>query len=156
MSLRDSIVKWFIRYAWPEIKKLIIEFAAVLADRLFEKTKKALREYFAKRTRQAEEHVAEAERAAQAAKSDIERARQEAKAEVWREVVCDLRHGNEELRDRLSQLLNETKEAHGRHLDGLESTDVFDLSNDQEPRAKDALLMLPPPDQEIIKPHGPA
>ncbi len=144
MSVWQSIVKWFIKYAWPEIQEFIKRLIPELLNWVYQQVQEVLD---ASRLRQA----GEAEQKAQAAQQRAEQTTnaQDAEhfrkiAEVWQKVADDLRQENERLKEEVSKLFAETNTAAQRNVSLLTAEDVFEIHDKTLSLKKNPNLTLLP------------
>ncbi len=117
MSILSKISKWLVKVFWPWFTKhawpFIKEHVSELIDLLLGTLKDQVKDYAAKRSERRESEAAErardAEKRAESADSHPEKEKWEAVAGVWREVANTFRDENDALKNRLEEVIAETK-----------------------------------------------
>lgn len=117
MNIWKQIVKWlsvifwpwFVKHAWPFIKKHVVEIITYL----FDEVKDNIKDYMSKKSNDRVEKMKlkakEAEQKANIAKNTTDSEKYRAVAQVWREVAEMLRKDNEEQKLKIDELLTQTK-----------------------------------------------
>lgn len=145
MSLWQKIVKWFLKVAWPHIRKLI----RLVIEEVIKWLVKRFRSFLDSQNRQQEQKAKEKEKGyqkkAEESSNAEEAAKYEAIAKVWREVAEMYRQQNEDLQNRLSVLEQEAMQTAKATTDNLTADAVFVIkgNKDIELLEKPQILELP-------------
>ncbi|UAA37384.1 hypothetical protein KIH87_11730 [Paraneptunicella aestuarii] len=125
--LVEAFWPWFKEYAWPVIRKHLLELIDFLVGILKEKVKSRVSENAESQVHDFEQKASEAERAAMDSldRNEIEKLKQEAK--IWREATERLKKDNAKLQKDLDEVIaKSSKDA----VDSIEAIELGLDSND--------------------------
>lgn len=147
MGLWQSVVKWFVKYAWPQIKHLLIIVLKEVINWLFRRLEGHVRNRGRRQEKQASAKATEHQQAADRAGSGPEAEQHRAIAQVWREVAEQFREENESLLQKIAELEEEGRITSQHAVSALEVGDVFDVRDGDIVALPSGqpILQLPPP-----------
>ena len=126
----NAVWPWVVENIWPEIHKLLTGIFVQVLDRL----RSAFFEWFNNRQKNQEEtarkEAAQAEEMAHNSASASEAEKHRAVAQVWRQVAEQFRQQNEELKAKLSEVLDGAKANFNGKLDAMDIKNVIQECDD--------------------------
>ena len=144
-----SVWPWIVENIWPAIRIMLIDIFAQVLNRI----RSAFFEWFNRRKNKEEaasKEAAEAEKMAQRAATASEAEKHRAVAQVWRQVAEQFRQQNEELKAKLSEVLDGAKADFCGELDAMDIKNVIQECDDGTLKlhGSGATLALPAPSDQ--------
>lgn len=117
--LAEKFWPWFMEYAWPEIKKYLVEILIHLASAIQEKVKNKVSENSDNQVKDFQQKAAEAERSASETvnQEEIDKLKHEAK--VWREASERLSKDNIQLQKDIEEITSNLEKTAIDSLDAM-------------------------------------